>query len=427
VIGFGVYIWNIAPITQVIQTIKSVRPDVTVVIGGPEVSYEYEGTELFAAADYLIRGEGEVAFAHLAQAILEGRRPAEKVLSLPPPDLVQLTFPYDAYTEEDLAQRIVYVEASRGCPFTCDFCLSSLDNRVREFQLDAFLEAMSKLLARGARKFTFVDRTFNLRQDRAKPILEFFLQNWRDGMRLHLEILPDRLDGPLLDLLARFPPAGLHLEVGVQALNPEVMAGISRRQDIPRTIENLHHLRTKTGSVLHADLIVGLPGESWESFADGFDRLVALEPQEIQVGVLKRLKGAPIARHIPARAMAFSSHPPYEILQNDLLDFGQMQRLKRFARYFDLYYNSGNFPHTLPLLWRTHASAFAAFMKLTDSLWSATGRTHEFPLVYLAQHLYQFLVQADVDRPETLAAALKADLHRIPGRKDKLKFLSKPV
>jgi radical SAM superfamily enzyme YgiQ (UPF0313 family) len=424
ILGFGVYIWNVAPVTQVVQTVKSVRPDVTVVLGGPEASYEYEETELFARADYLIQGEADVAFAELAWAILEGRRPTQKLITPSPPDLASLALPYHLYTEEDVARRILYVEASRGCPFQCEFCLSSLATRVRTFPLEPFLDAIAQLAARGARRFRFVDRTFNLDEERVETILRFFQRHWREDMRVHFEIMPDRLGERTLATLAEFPPGGLHLEVGVQTFNPVVLAEISRRQDMRKTEENLHYLRTCTQATLHADLVAGLPGESWESFAAGFDKLVALGPQEIQVGILKRLKGTPIARHTEPHKMVFAPEPPYEILQTDLLDFFQLQRIKRFARYFDLYYNSGNFPRSLDLLWRTGPSRFSAFMGLADALWAATHRTHELSLTRLAQHLYDFLLAAGVDTRETIACAVKDDFYRLPGRRDKLPFLS---
>ncbi len=424
IIGFGVYIWNVAHTTAVVQVIKAVRPETVVVIGGPEVSHEYEGTPIFSAADYLIRGEGDLAFAELARAVLEGRPPGEKVIAPPLPDIAALALPYDAYTDEDLARRVVYVEASRGCPFQCEFCLSSLDKRVRDFPLQPFLAALDRLIERGARRFKFIDRTFNLRRDRVEAILDFFLDRWHDGMQVHFEMVPDRMPPALLEHLARFPAEGLHLEVGIQTYNPESQVAISRRQDLEKTEANLRFLRERTGARIHADLIAGLPGESWESFAAGFDRLVAVGPPEIQVGILKRLRGTPIARHAGPRRMVFSPDPPYEVLQTDLLDFGQMQRIRRFARYFDLYYNSGNFPRSLELLWRARPSAFDAFMALSDSLWAATGKTHELSLARRAEHLHDFLIDAGVDPPETVAAAIRDDFHRLPGRKDRLDFLA---
>ena len=236
IIGLSVHIWNVTLLTEVARIIKTVSPETVLVIGGPEVSYEYEGTPIFAAADYLIRGEGEVAFAALAKDLLEGRKPPEKVIAAEPPDLAGLVLPYKAYSDEDLARRLTYVEASRGCPFGCEFCLSSLDARVREFPLERFLDALSDLIERGARRIKFVDRTFNLRAERVEAILDFFKRNWRDGMVVHFEILPDRLSERMLEQIAAFPPGNLHLEVGVQSLNPASLEAIGRRQDIDQTL-----------------------------------------------------------------------------------------------------------------------------------------------------------------------------------------------
>lgn len=418
IIGLSVHIWNVGLLTEVAQVVKAVSPETVLVLGGPEVSYEYEGTPIFAAADYLICGEGEIAFAALANELLDGRTPPDKVIAAEPPDLDSLVLPYDAYSNEDLARRLTYVEASRGCPFGCEFCLSSLDARVREFPLEPFLEALTDLIERGARRIKFVDRTFNLRPERVEAILDFFKCHWRDGMVVHFEILPDRLSGRMLEQIAAFPQEHLHLEVGVQSLNPASLEAIGRRQDIEKTLANVCFLREQTGALLHADLVLGLPFETWETLAHAFNELVALRPHELQIGILKRLKGASIRRH-PIR---FAAAPPYEVLQTENLSFEQLQRLKRFARYFDLYYNSGNFPRTLPLLWRARASAFDAFMALSDALWTETGRTHEFPLTDLIYRLYRFLIDAHVEEPNRIAEVLDSDYHRLPGRKERLEF-----
>jgi len=421
-VGFGVYIWNVTAITQIVQILKAVRPDLIVVVGGPEVSYEYENTPLFASADYLIQGEADAAFGHLAEDIIEGRPPSKKVIAAEVPDLTALESPYPAYTEEDLTRRLTYVEASRGCPFRCAFCMSSLAPKVREFPLEPFLDDMTRLIERGARRFKFVDRTFNLDEQRVETILQFFLDHWQDGMGVHFEIVPDRLSENTLEWIARFPPGGLRLEAGVQTFNSESQTAIARRQDLDKTLDNLRFLREHTHALIHADLLVGLPAESWESFAAGFDRLIEIGPQEMQIGILKRLKGAPITQQAAEHDLVFTEHPPYEILQTDRLDFAQVQRLKRFARYFDIYYNSGNFPRSLPLLWRARPSAFDAFMALSDKFWAATGRTHQLSLERQTRHLYQFLVTAGVDSARTIADTLTQDFHRLPGRKEKLSF-----
>ena len=234
---------------------------------------------------------------------------------------------------------------------------------------------MQKLLDRGVSQFKFVDRTFNLNIASSKSILEFFRERWRPGLFVHFEMIPDRLPDALREVIAQFPPGALQFEVGVQTFNDEVSKNISRRQDYGRLEENFRFLRGQTGVHVHADLIAGLPGETIESFAAGFDRLVELGPQEIQVGILKRLRGTPIVRHDQSWEMVYNPHPPYEILRNRLLDFAAMQRLGRFARHWDLVGNSGNFIETTPLLWKGETSAFAGLMKWSEWLRSAGRAT----------------------------------------------------
>ena len=346
IIGLGVYIWNVAPATEVVATLKRVRPGITVILGGPEVSYEVEQQPIVELADYVITGEADVAFARVCRQLLSGQRPTGKIIPAEPPDFSELVLPYDLYDDQDVAHRIIYVEASRGCPFSCEFCLSSLDIPVRQAPLPALLDHLQRLLDRGVRQFKFVDRTFNLNLEASRTILEFLLERHRPGLFFHFEMVPDRLPAALREVIARFPPGALQFEVGVQTFNPEVAERIARRQDYERLEANFRFLQGQTGVHIHADLIAGLPGESLESFAAGFDRLLALGPHEIQVGILKRLRGTPIVRHDAEWQMVYNPHPPYEILQNRLIDFATMQKLRRFARYWDLVGNSGNFVET---------------------------------------------------------------------------------
>ncbi len=421
IVGIGVYIWNVEPATRLVEDLKRVRPDIQVVLGGPEVSYELEGQRIVELADFVITGEGDLAFAELCRSLLNGTPPLQKVIPAPLPQCDQLRLPYDLYTDRDIAHRVLYVEASRGCPFTCEFCLSALDIPVRQADLDQFLFAMQLLLDRGARQFKFVDRTFNLNLKVSQAILQFFLDRYDAGLFLHFEMIPDRLPEPLRKLITRFPDGALQFEIGVQTFNEDVGELISRRQDNRALEDNFRFLREQTGVHIHADLIIGLPGETVESFGAGFDRLVALDPQEIQVGILKRLKGTPITRHDEEWQMVYSRHAPFEILSNRLIDFETMHRLRRFARYWDLVVNSGDFVTSAPLIWRD-SSPFDRFLRFTDWLFQVEARTHTIPLVILMRRMFEFLtVQLD-SSPETIGSSLLSD-YRAGGRRDIPDFL----
>jgi radical SAM superfamily enzyme YgiQ (UPF0313 family) len=267
---------------------------------------------------------------------------------------------------------------------------------------------MQSLLDRGALRFKFVDRTFNLDIDDACGILRFFIDRMRPGLFLHFEMVPDRLPIALRELLKSFPPASVQIEAGVQTMNPEVAARIGRKQDMRLLADNLRFLREETGIHVHADLIAGLPGESVESFANGFDRLLALRPQEIQIEPLKRLRGTAIRRHDAEWGMAYAAEPPYEVLATRHVPFADMQRLKRFARYWDLVSNSGNFIDTAPLLW-SDESPFKAFMAFSDHLFACGAGTHGIALDRLAEYLFEYLTHTCGLAPAEAAAALARD------------------
>ncbi len=422
IIGIGVYIWNIRESQEIVSLLKRIAPEVCVVLGGPEVSHESEGQPIVEMADYTITGEADLAFAELCRHWLNGTPPAGKLIRANLPPLEQITLPYDEYNDEDVAHRVVYVEASRGCPFTCEFCLSSLDAPVRQFELEPFLCSLEDLLKRGVRQFKFVDRTFNLNLKTSAAILQFFLDRYKAGLFVHFEMVPDRLPDALRDLIVQFPAGALQFEVGIQTFNPEVAALISRRQNYTRLADNLTFLREKTGVHVHADLIFGLPGETLESFGAGFDQLVRIGPQEIQVGILKRLRGTPIVRHDAEWGMVYSDQAPYEILRTKLVDFETMQRVRRFARFWDLMGNSGNFPRTLVALWEPDASPFWEFLAFSDWIHSTLGRTHAIPLHTLAEVLRRYLCEVRGHTQDRIDTLLREDYAAI-GRNDLPKWL----
>ena len=412
IIGLGVYIWNVVETTQLVRLLKSLRPDIKIVLGGPEVSFETEQQEICQLADHVITGWGDVSFPKLCRALLDGPRPLMKIVVGEQPALDAIALPYNEYTADDLANRLLYVEASRGCPFKCEFCLSSLDKTAWAFDLDLFMAELDTLYQRGARNFKFVDRTFNLKVDFSVRILQFFLDRLSTqpapDLFIHFEVVPDSLHDRLKDLIAQFPAGSLQFEVGIQSFNPDVQQRISRRQDNIKTADNLRWLVTQSKAHVHADLIFGLPGETLESFAIGFDKLYELSPHEIQFGILKRLRGTPITRHTGDYAMVYDPQTPYTILQNSTVDFAAMQRIKRFARYWDMVANSGRFTGVLQLLLQP-GSAFNHFLNFSDWLWQTTGKTHEFAHEKLVDLLHDHLARSRGLDTADVQVALLAD------------------
>lgn len=392
VIGFGVYIWNVEQTTKIIQLIKRIKPEIVIIIGGPEVSYEYEQQAIFHSSDYLIQGPADTAFASLCHKLLS--EPAQKnspqiikkVFKHQEPPLNAIKLPYQYYSDEDIKNRVIYVEASRGCPFKCEFCLSALDKTSVPFDIDVFLNEMSLLYVRGARNFKFVDRTFNLKTETSLKILNFFLKRLDEHLFVHFEIIPDRLPEALKASIAQFPANCIQFEIGVQSFNPQVQALISRKQNNQKTMANITWLRQYTQVHIHADLIFGLPGEDLDSFARGFNQLYALQPQDIQLGILKRLRGTPIIRHCNQYRLTFEPSAPYGILANDCIDFLLVQRISRFARYWELLANSGHFSNSLPLL--LAENAFERFLHFSDWLYDFSGKTHQISLRKLYDYLY---------------------------------------
>ena len=410
IIGFSVYIWNVVETTEVVKLLKTVVPQVVIVLGGPEVSHVPDQPELVELADYVIKGPGESSFRQLCAQLLNDQGPAESVISGVPQPLEELVMPYDQYTAEDIRNRIIYVEASRGCPFKCEFCLSALDRTSKTFTLDHFLEEMDRLYQLGARNFKFIDRTFNLKVAHSTRILQFFLDRMDDQLMVHFEVIPDRLPDALKELLVQFPHNSLQFEVGVQTFDPDVQSLISRRQDNEQTKTNLRWLRQHTTAHIHADLIFGLPGDTLAGFADSFDQLYALGPQEIQLGILKRLRGARINRHTRDYQMRYSPAPPYTVLQTKDISFAQLQRVGRFARYWDMFGNQGRFVHTLPLLMGDQP--FDRFLRFTDALYSQAQSTWKISLRRQFKLLYQILPGALGVEQAELLLALQLDFDR---------------
>jgi len=404
VIGLSVSIWNHLATLELLKALEVEWKDETrrpfIVLGGPEVSWLPEDAEIFRYADYVIRGEGEESFRSLCFELLGESQSTKKTKNeetvfIGNGDTIvnvnEISSPYRLYTDEDLTRKLIYVEASRGCPFNCEFCLGSSRNqpaaqKVREFPLEPFLADMYTLIKRGGKTFKFLDRTFNLDIDRAQRIIEFFLDKINDKpFCVHFEMVPSRFPGSLKELLCRFPAGTLRLELGIQTFNTRTRALLQMSGNIEEELKTLEFLREKTSAILHVDLIAGLPGEGLASFKSGFDRLwQVLSKQggdrtpgglfEIQLGILKCLPGTPIARHNEAYKMKYSAAPPYEVIETGALSTAELDKIKNFARFWELIVNRAPFPALIPALLPMGKPVFDRFMELSDKLLEHFGK-----------------------------------------------------
>ncbi|HEX5622875.1 MAG TPA: radical SAM protein, partial [Sulfuricurvum sp.] len=417
IIGISVYIWNATEIAQLIEILKKVSPQTIIVLGGPEASYMPHRVD-FSKADHIISGEGEVAFYELCQKIFspspfrEGKDSTPYFIKAPMPDLKSISLPYRAYSDEDVAHRYIYVEASRGCPFECEFCLSSIDEKVRNFPLDELLEEFEMLWQRGARSFKFIDRTFNLNMTFANRILDFFLSK-EPPYFAHFEVIPDHFPDVLKAKIALFPPGSLQLEIGIQTLDPVIAKGINRPLKLEKIFENLRFLEKETSAHMHLDLIVGLPGETLEGFGRNLDKLVSLTHSEIQIGILKNLSGTTLSRHDQEHGMIYSDIPPYDILQNNLLSFEQIQKMKRFARFWDIFYNSGSFDKTVRLIWRDD-KVFEGFYAFSEWIYTQTLSTWKISLERQIALIHAYLIH--YHDTASVEKALMDDLSKRPSK-----------
>lgn len=412
IIGIGVYIWNVSYVSELIHVIKKVSPNTKIILGGPEVSHEPFRVNL-DDADFIIQGEGDIAFYELCVAILSDSE-SQRVIKISMPSLKNIALPYRFYTDDDIQHRYIYVEASRGCPFECEFCLSSMDEKVRAFDLDVLLEEFELLWQRGARNFKFIDRTFNLNIKTANRLLDFFLAKEAPYFA-HFEVVPDHFPDSLKAKISQFPEGALQLEIGIQTLNADIAANISRPLKLNKIKENIRFLQEQTNAHMHLDLIVGLPGETMESFGANLDELVRLSHSEIQIGILKKLSGTYINRHDIECGMIYSDIPPYDVLQTSTLSFADIQIMKRFSRFWDLTYNSGNFKRSVMLIWQD-GSVFKNFYDFSAWIYSQTDSTWQISLQRLGKLLFTYLCEIKGINSEFVAKNMLQDLMKLKGR-----------
>ncbi|MEA1956721.1 MAG: DUF4080 domain-containing protein [Campylobacterota bacterium] len=413
IIGIGVYIWNASYIHELLHILKKISPKTIIILGGPEVSYTPFRVN-FDLADFIVQGEGDIAFYELCKSIEKNNAPKSKIIPQSVPNLKELQLPYQFYTDDDIKNRYIYVEISRGCPFECEFCLSSIDEKVRTFNLDEVLKEFQNLWDRGARNFKFIDRTFNINIKTANKILDFFLEK-DERYFTHFEVIPDHFPNSLKEKIKLFEHGALQMEIGIQTLNLDIANNISRQLKLDKIKENIKFLENETDAHIHLDLIVGLPDESLESFGNNLNELVSLSSCEIQIGILKKLSGTQINRHDIVHGMIYSDIPPYDILQNNKLSFNDIQIMKRFARFWDLTYNSGNFKNSIILLWQDE-QVYTSFYDFSSWIYTQTNSTWKISLQRLSELLFTYLVEIKKIVPEIVASNLLKDIMKLKGR-----------
>lgn len=407
VLLFSCYIWNIVYVRELAENCRKIMPEVPIWLGGPEVSYDAEETlRENPAVDGILCGEGEETFRLLAECCAAGQADTEHLAEIPGlvfrepqgsaerrpegraavlgeaqqtaqaaagrpirvnppallPDLNSLPFPY-----ADLAgfeNRIIYYESSRGCPFSCSYCLSSIDKSVRFRDAEKVCRELQFFLDRRVPQVKFVDRTFNCRKSHAMAIWTYILEHDNGITNFHFEIEAELLDAEELELLGRMRPGLVQLEIGVQSANPKTLEAVRRKTDLDKLEKIVGQIRSGRNIHQHLDLIAGLPFEDYESFGHSFDRGFAMKPEQLQLGFLKVLKGAPMQEDARKYGLQWRFQPPYEVLSTPWLPFSDILRLKMIEEMVEIYYNSLQFGKTLEQLIPRFSSAFAFFENL---------------------------------------------------------------
>lgn len=388
VIGFSCYIWNIEETITVIDMLRKVLPDVKIVLGGPEVSYDTDyWMNRLTSVDFIVMGEGEETFRDLLRELsgsgkyhfvfgLAYRKNGEVVINPGRPKLDLATIPSPYRMKEDLPSlpnRIVYFETSRGCPFSCQFCLSSIEVGVRYFDMDKVKADILYLIDNGAKLIKFVDRTFNIKREYAMEMFRFLIDNHR-GCVFQFEITADIMRPEVLDFLAEHAPPGIfRFEIGVQSTNDETNLAVKRRQNWNKLVRTVTKVKESGKIAQHLDLIAGLPHEDYNRFRQTFNDVFALRPEELQLGFLKMLRGTGLRNDAEQFGYVYMDRAPYEMLGNDLMPFSDIVRIKRVEDVLEKYWNAHRMDRTMEYLTeRAYPSAFDFFQKFGD-YWEDRG------------------------------------------------------
>ena len=414
---FSTYIWNKEYIVEIVKELKKVLPNVEIILGGPEVSYKWEKFMAnIPEVDALLLGEGENVLLNFLtkeedkvlgvvsrkndEIVFNGIEPIIENLDIVP-------FPYEDWELEDKT-KIFYYESSRGCPFSCSYCLSSIDKTVRYYSLDRVKKDLKRFLDSPIKLLKFVDRTFNLRKERYMEIWKFLLENYREGITFHFEINANIFDDETLDFLEKVPKGYFQFEIGVQSINPETMVAIKRNNILDKLAYNVR--RISRNIHLHLDLIAGLPYETYDIFKNSFNYVYNLKPEMIQLGFLKLLKGTQMYDEVEKYQYKYYSRPPYEVFSNKFISFGELVKLKNLEKMLDYYYNSEKFRYTCDFVINNNFDTpFAFFEKIADYYDKKGYLKISHKEVALFNILYDFYVENNLKDLDIFVEFLKYD------------------
>lgn len=422
VIGFSCYIWNIGMVEKLMGELHKLLPKLPVFLGGPEVTYDAD--KLLRKYPYLTGifiGEGEATFAQVVKyyvkknpASLEdipglmlrsGMTPERKPLNL-----TDVPFLYDDMAP--FTNRIIYYETQRGCPFRCSYCLSSIDKTVRFRDIEVVKKELAFFLEKKVKQVKFVDRTFNCNHDHAMAVWQYLYDHDNGVTNFHFEIAGDILREDEIALVAKMRPGLVQFEIGVQSTNTDTLREIRRVMDIEKLKQVVAALKAAHNVHIHLDLIAGLPYEDYDSFARSFDDVYAMEPEQLQLGFLKVLKGSYMAEMAESYGLVYTDYAPYEVLYTNWLSFTEICRLKRIEEMVEIYYNSGQFAHSLPVMIADLGQGAFAFYEALADFYEEQGFFVETPSrIYRYQALLSFAKSIHPERQELYKELLLFDLY----------------
>lgn len=403
IICFSCYIWNIEKIKALASDVKKACPAVKIMLGGPEVSYD---TAVFMEenpwADYVIRGEGEYPFFQFCKELVLDENDLSKVSNLtyredgriletadgPLLAMDQIPFPYELLPME--ADKVIYYESARGCPYRCSYCLSSLEKTIRPLSLERTRRDLGYFLFKKVKQVKFIDRTFNYDKDRALEIWSYLIENDNGVTNFHFEICGELLDDRHFELLSKARKGLFQFEVGIQSANPDALTAVDRKESVFPILHNVERLLTLGNSHIHVDLIAGLPFEDYRSFARSFNKVCELGADNLQLGFLKLLKGTKIRSQASEYEYVYRDEAPYEVISNKFLSAVELVKLKMVETVLDLYANKGGFEMSLAYLIKTlGGNAFLFYEQLADFFFSK-GYQHRS---HKKEDLYRILLK----------------------------------